>query len=160
MKNDKELQKKYFYSQILRQQASALMEEKQMIDTRINEFNITKEAMKRMGDMKKGDLMWSPLGSGAFMIASNADTGKVLLNAGAGVLIKTERSHAIEVLDGRLKELQDADMHITTELSKFINQLGSVEKEMQEMVELDEHRKGVENHEKPHKHGKVKGTGG
>ncbi len=159
MKNEKELQKKYFYSQILRQQASALMEEKQVIDARINEVNITKEAMKRMGEMKKGDLMWSPLGSGAFMIASNADTGKVLLNAGAGVLIKTERSHAIEVLDSRLKELQDADMHVTSELSKFINQLGSVEKEMQEMVELDEHKKGMEK-QQPKTHGKVKGTGG
>src|SRR3989338_7770528 len=160
MKNEKELQKKYMYSQILRQQATSLMEEKQMIDSRINEINITKGAITMIGELKKDNLMWSPLGSGAFIIAEVADTDKILVSAGAGTLIKTSRERAIAILDSRLKELEDADGHVSTELGKFISQIGTVDKEMKEMVELDEHRKGMEKQERSHRHEKTSGTVG
>lgn len=158
MKNEKELQQKYFHAQLLKQQASALMEEKQLIDARINEVGITTEAIKKIGDMKKSDVMWSPIGSGAFMVSSANDTENVLISVGAGVIIKTPRSHALGIVESRMKDLQHADLQVTGELNKFFQQISSIEHEMQEMVEVEQHKKEMK---KEHKHDeKTKGTGG
>ena len=158
MKNEKELQQRYLYGQILKQQAGALIEEKTAIESRINEIAMTKEAMKRIGDMAKNDLMWSPIGSGAFMISRADDTDNVLAAVGAGVLVKMPRSKAAEVMEDRLKDLHDADAKITTELSKYANEIGSIEEQMKEMMEAEQHRKEMKT---GHKHNdKIKGTGG
>ncbi|MDI6721321.1 MAG: prefoldin subunit alpha [Candidatus Aenigmarchaeota archaeon] len=157
-KDEKELQKKYVHLQILKQQASALMEEKQAIDSRVNEVNFTMNAIRKIGEASIGDRMWSPLGSGAFMISDVGDIEKVLVNAGAGVLVKTDREHAIEILEGRLKDLEDVDRQLMDELVKFGGQINSLEGEMQEMLEAEQHSKERKGR---HKHGeKVQGTGG
>ena len=98
MRNEKELQKKYLYGQILKQQATALVEEKQAIEARLGEVAMTKEAINRIGVLTKGDLMWSPMGSGAFMISNVADTRNVLVNVGAGVLVKTNHDNPLPIL--------------------------------------------------------------
>ena len=160
MRNEKELQKKYLYGQILKQQATALVEEKQAIEARLGEVAMTKEAINRIGLSTKGDLMWSPMGSGAFMISNVADTKNVLVNVGAGVLVKTNHDNALLILEGRMKELQEADANITAELNKFAQQLGALESEMQQMVHEEEHKKEMKDSHK-HNHGeKIKGTGG
>ncbi len=160
MKNEKELQQKYLYGQLLKQQATALIEEKQAIEARLGEVVMTKEAINRIGGTAKGDVIWSPLGSGAFMISNVADTKSVLVNVGAGVLVKTNHDNALSILEGRMNELQEADTQITAELNRFAQQLGALESEMQQMVHEEERKKGMKDSHK-HKHDdKVKGTGG
>ncbi|MBI2579954.1 MAG: prefoldin subunit alpha [Candidatus Aenigmarchaeota archaeon] len=160
MKNEKELQKKYVYGQLLKQQAGALIEEKGAIEARIAEISMTKEAIKRIGGMKKDDMMWSPIGSGAFMISRSEDTDNILVSVGAGVLVKMPRGRATEVLASRLEEIEDVNTKVTTELSKYAEQIGALESEMKDMIESEQHKKEMKT-PRQHKSGeKVQGTGG
>ena len=63
----KALQEKYIELQILKQQVSSLIEQKHAIDERENELNVTLAALRKLDTVKKGDEMWSSIGSGAFV---------------------------------------------------------------------------------------------
>lgn len=133
--DDRELQKKYLLLQVARQQLSALVEEKQTLNERAAELITTISALKKLTDVKKGEEIWSSLGSGAFARSDIKDTSNVLVAAGAGVVIKETRERGIEILSARLAELQKVDTELVNEITRLSGQAGQLEKELQHAVE-------------------------
>ena len=133
--NEQELQKKYFQFQMMKQQLTALVEEKNAIDEKISEISMSIESMKKLENIKKGDEMWSSLGSGAFVRSDVKDIDNVFVAAGAGVVIKQKRSAGIEILASRLEQLQKIDIELITEINKFSEQAQRLEQELQHAVE-------------------------
>ena len=130
----KELQRKYVQMQLLKQQLNALLEEKLLVDEKVSEIAVTVDALQNLGKVKKGDEIWSGLGSGSFMRSDVKDIDRVLISVGAGVLIKEERSRAIDILRSRLDELNKIDRDLIAEINKFSDNINKLEPEIQRLA--------------------------
>ncbi|MBI4174367.1 MAG: hypothetical protein HY517_01880, partial [Candidatus Aenigmarchaeota archaeon] len=64
VKREQEMQEKYIELQILKQQIGSYVEQKQALDEKENEISTTIEALKALPKIKRGEEMWSNLGSG------------------------------------------------------------------------------------------------
>ncbi len=133
--DDKELQRKYMQLQIIKQQLSALVEEKTAVTEKLTELSTTIEAMKKLPGVNKGEEMWSSIGSGAFVRSDIKDTDNVFVAVGAGVVMKEARGRGIEILAGRLEQLQKIDTQLAEEINKFAEAAAKLEQELQHAVE-------------------------
>ena len=134
---EKEIQRKYLQLQLTKQQLTALIQEKNAIDERVAEMTVTINALNGFGAVKPGNEMWSPLGSGAFVISGIKDTENVLVSVGAGVVVKETKERAIELLNSRLEEIMKFDKEIVTEINRFSGQMEKIEEEMQKLAEKE-----------------------
>ena len=132
---EKELQRKYLQMQLYKHQLNAYIEEKNKIDARVEEFKMTIGALEQLDKMKKGDEIWSPLGSNAFVMSDIKDTKNVLINVGAGVVIKSTKEHSIEILQSRLDELNEVNKSLTAEIVKYSEEVGKLEPEVQRLAQ-------------------------
>lgn len=133
--DDKELQKKYLYLQIFKQQLAALVEEKKAVDERLVEMSTTINALQKLADVPKGEEIWSTLGSGTFVKSDIKDKENVLVAVGAGVVVKESREKGVEILSSRLEQLQKIDSELTEEINRLAMQASQLEQQLQHEVE-------------------------
>lgn len=126
-----EFQAKYIQLQVLKQQLAAFIEEKNVIDEKYNEMNVTIDALHKMEDVTNGEEIWSSIGSGAFVRSDIKDIEKVLVAIGAGVVVRERRERAIEILQERLDQLTNLNHEIITEATKFSRAIHQLEKEVE-----------------------------
>jgi prefoldin alpha subunit len=137
---EEELQTKYIQLQVLKQQLSAFIEEKQTVDERVNELNMTVDALHKLDDVTKGGEIWSSIGSSAFVRSDIKDTEKVLIAIGAGVVVRETRERAIEILQERADALNKINNDIMTEIMKFSGAIEQLEPEVERLAQ--EHEAG------------------
>jgi len=129
-----ELQAKYVQYQLLKQQMQAYIEEKSLVDQRLQELNATIDALHKMDTIKKGDEIWSTIGSGAFVRSNIKDIEKVLVALGAGIVSRETRERAIEIIQSRLEEMNTVNAEILAELTNISKQLKKLEPELEQLV--------------------------
>ncbi|KHO48358.1 MAG: prefoldin alpha subunit [archaeon GW2011_AR5] len=132
-----ELQEKYLELQVLKQQISNYVEQKQAVDAKINELNASIEALKALPNVKKGEEMWSSLGSGTFVRSDIKDVEKVLVAIGAGVVTKETLPKAIEILESRVKEFSDINDEIIRQANTMVERINQLEPEVEEFAEQE-----------------------
>lgn len=130
-----ELQKKYLQLQMFRQQLQVMLEEKGMIDEKLSEMAMTMAALRELDNMKKGEEIWSSMGSGAFVRSDIKDLDKVLVSVGAGVVLKETRPKAIEILKSRMDELSQLNAELVTEINKLGEEVARLEPVVQKLAE-------------------------
>jgi prefoldin alpha subunit len=135
MNNDDEIQRKYMQYQILKQQLSALIEEKSAINGKTAELSMTISALQKLPDIKNKEEMWSTLGSGTFIRSDIKDTENVFVAVGAGVVIKEKAQNGITILSKRLNELMRFDREIVSQINQFSAQIQRLEKELEHDVQ-------------------------
>lgn len=133
-----ELQEKYMGLQFLRQQVSSLIEQKQVIDERENELNVTIEALKKLDTIKSGNEMWSSLGSGTFVRSDIKDIEKVLVAIGAGLVIRETVPKSIEILELRLHEFNNINNEVVQQINMLVGRVGKLETELQRLAGKEE----------------------
>ena len=132
-----ELQEKYLELQVLKQQISNYVEQKQAVDAKINELNASIEALKALPNVKKGEEMWSSLGSDTFVRSDIKDVEKVLVAIGAGVVTKETLPKAIEILESRVKEFSDINDEIIRQANTMVERINQLEPEVEEFAEQE-----------------------
>lgn len=138
------MQRKYVQLQLLKQELNTYVEQKNALDEKLNELAATVEALKRLESINKGDEIWSPFGSGAFVRSDIKDTERVLVAVGAGVVLREKRERAVEIIETRRKELEEADRQLMQEATKLAQQAAGIEKEL-ELLAHEEENKEQEN---------------
>ena len=134
-KKQEELQHKYIELQILKQQIAQYVEQKQAFDEKESEMNATIDALRNLDTIKQGDEMWSSLGSSTFVRSDIKDTKKVLVAVGAGVVAKETVSRAIEILEGRVKDLNSAGVQIVEQANMMLERINELEPQVQRLME-------------------------
>ncbi len=134
----KELQTKYVQLQMVKQQAAAFIEEKNLIDEKVGELAASIGALNGLKGVKKGDGAWSSLGAGVFVNSELQDTERVLIGVGAGVVLKKSRDEAVSILESRLSELTELDRKIVAEINSLSGQMESLESDVQKLAEKEE----------------------
>ncbi|MCX6815853.1 MAG: prefoldin subunit alpha [Candidatus Aenigmarchaeota archaeon] len=130
---EREMQAKYVQYQVLRQQLQAYAEERNVIEQRLQELNMTIDALHKLEDVKSTNEMWSTLGSGTFIMSDIKDTEKVLISLGAGVVSKEKKERAIEILQGRMEEINTFGAQVVGEMNKMASQLHALEKDLEKL---------------------------
>ena len=133
---EKEFQRKYLQLQLYKHQLNAYAEEKGKIDNRIAELRMTIDALENIGKINKGEEIWSPLGSSTFVMSDIKDTENVLVNIGAGVVIKSTRQRSIEILQSRLDEIEDVSRSLIAEMVKYSEEVEKLEPEVQRLAQM------------------------
>lgn len=141
-KLEEEVQKKYIHLQIIKQQLSAYVEEKTLLDKKIEGLTETIETLKKLGKIKSGEEIWSQIGSNSYVRSDIKDTQKVLVSVGAGIVVKEKRAAAIELLKKQLDEMKNVDENIISEIMKLNSESEKLETELQEMVNKMEKQQG------------------
>ena len=134
---ERELQRRYVQLQLLKQQLSTFLEEKSLVDEKVSELVVTIDALRNLGSVKKGEEIWSGLGSGSFVRSDIKDVDRVLISVGAGVVIKEEKNRAIDIMQSRLEELNDIDRDLLTEINRFSDQISKLEPEVQRLANME-----------------------
>lgn len=130
-----ELQEKYIELQMLKQQVSTFVEQKQAIDEREHELNVTLDALRKLGSIKTGEEMWSSIGSGAFVRSDIKDIDKVLVAIGAGVVIKEHVPKAVEIIESRLNDINTVSQEIVKQANAMVDKINKLEPEVQRLAE-------------------------
>ncbi len=131
----KELQDKYMELQTLKQQISALVEQRQAVEEKEAEIKTTIDSLKNLKTVKKGEEMWSSLGSSTFVGSNMGDAEKVLVAVGAGVVIKENVAKAVEILEGRAKDINAIGIDIVGQANKFMENVTKLEPEIQKLAQ-------------------------
>ena len=129
--DQRELQKKYMQYQIARQYVVALAEEKAALEARLAELSMTITAMQHLKDIKKGEEMWSTLGSDAFVMSDVKDASGAIVGVGAGVYIRKPLGEAVKTMNARHAELLEVDKQLLFEINTLNQQLTRLEPEIQ-----------------------------
>ena len=132
---EKELQRKYLQLQLYKHQLNTLVEQKNTIESRVEELKMTIHALEGLENVKKGEEIWSSLGSSAFVMSGIKDTDNVLINIGAGVVIKNTRKRSMEILQSRLNELEEVNTALMAEIIKYSEEVGKLEPEVQRLAQ-------------------------
>ena len=132
---EQELQKKYIELQMLKQHLNTIAQQKQMIDERLGELNITMGALKSMSGIKKGEEIWSSLGSGAFIKSDIKDTSSVLVAVGAGVVIQESIPKAAVILESRLKDMEAVSQDVMQQAQAYMDRINKLEPEVEKLAE-------------------------
>jgi prefoldin alpha subunit len=140
--DQRELQKKYMQYQIARQYVVALAEEKAALEARLAELSMTITAMQHLKDIKKGEEMWSTLGSDAFVMSDVKDASGAIVGVGAGVYVRKPLEEAVKTLNARHAELLEVDKQLLMEINVLNQQLARLEPEIQAaMAQMQEESK-------------------
>jgi prefoldin alpha subunit len=132
---EKEFKNKYLQLQLLRQQMEALLEEKIILDNKLNELNGTISAIEKLGKLAKGQETWSTFGSGTFVKTNIADVENVIVNIGKGIFVKKTTTEAVEFLKNRMEEVIKAGKQLDSELAKLEQTITALEPEVQKLAE-------------------------
>lgn len=133
-----ELQEKYMELQMLKQQIASFVEQKQAVDEKVGEIHSTIEALNSLPKAKKGDEIWSPLGNGTFVRSDIKDIEKVLVAIGAGVVVKETLPKAMEILEGRARELSEISDEIVRQANLMVDRINKLEPELEQLVRQSE----------------------
>lgn len=134
------IQRKYAQLQMLKQQMSALLEQKKAIDEKLEEITNTIEALEKLGEIEKGNEIWSPFGSGAFVNSDIKDTENVFFAVAAGLVIREKRGNVIKILEQQKKELELAERKLIQEAGKYSEHANSIEKELEMLVRKEQEK--------------------
>lgn len=132
---EQELQKKYIELQMLKQHINAIVQQKQAIDERQAELRVTIDALKNMNGIKKGEEIWSSLGSGAFVKSDIKDTSSVLVAVGAGVVVQENLPRAVEILESRLKDMDAISRDVIQQAEAYAERINKLEPEVEQLAE-------------------------
>jgi prefoldin alpha subunit len=122
------LQEKYVLFQLFQQNLETLRQQLEMIERRLLEVRTTSQAMKEIGKAKGNEDILIPFGSGCYGNGKITDKANVLVDLGAGVMIKKGLEEAQLFLKKKEEELEKASKEVQEEMNKVaskINELGS-----------------------------------
>jgi len=135
-----ELQEKYIQFQILRQHLAAMQEERVLIESKLNELQLTIESLKKLPEITKGEEIWTTLGSGTFIQSDIKNVSHVIVDVGAGIYLKKTAKEAENLMESRYKELAKVNQELLTEVEKINNELIKIESHIQKMTaKLEKH---------------------
>lgn len=112
---------------MLEQQSQELTENISVLSNQINQLqklNLNLGALKTPGQ----DLL-SPLGSGVYLKTSLRDEN-VLVNVGAGILIKKSPMEAKSMIENQIKSMHEAKLQLTGQLEIYNHVLGQAMEEI------------------------------
>ena len=123
-----EIQQKLYLYQVLKSEEEVLEKHVEDILKAILEVRTAEETMKEIRNSKE---MLSSLGGGVFSFTNLADGRHVLVDIGAGVLVKKKVEDAKIILDAKIRKFESAMRESNEKLAKIKKEISKIEPELE-----------------------------
>lgn len=134
--NEKQLQEKYLEFQLLERQMKQVQAHLEQIEQQIAEMVVLQHNLGEMKGVSVGRELFVPLGSGIFVNAELKNNKEVLVNVGAGVVVKKSCDSAAEILEHHVSELRSVQGERAYLLDELSHRAGRIEQELSTLVEM------------------------
>jgi len=132
--DEKEAEQKYIMLQMIDAQIKELEKEIEAVEQRAFEITSLKSSLKALSESKANSKSFAPLGYGIFTESELKNTTNVLVNVGAGVLVKKTVPEADEILGKQIAQIDSVASQLTQNLTNMATRAQQIEKEIQELV--------------------------
>ena len=123
MPNKEEDNQKYIAQQILGQQLQQIEQQIASVDMQIIELISLKDSLIELTKVKSKKI-YTPLGAGVFIESELKKVDDVLVNVGAGIVVKKDANSAAELISSQVEELKKIKDQIQKEFDELVSSLG------------------------------------
>jgi len=134
MTDKKKLQEKYVELQILSMQIKQIEEQLDMLDQKTLELTNLRDSLKNLKKFRADTKALTPMGLGIFVPATVDATKGVLVNVGAGVVIKKTMDEAQDTISKQLEQLGDITLELSNNLRVLAGQAQHTEEEIDKLA--------------------------
>ena len=128
------LQEKYVQLQLISMQIKQIEEQLEAVDQRTIEMIHLKESLKNFSTLKEGTKSLAPLGQGMFIESSLGDTKSVLINVGAGIIVKKSSGEAEKTITAQMEQIQELTIEMGGNLRELAVKAHELETEIDELA--------------------------
>ncbi|MBS3172656.1 prefoldin subunit alpha [Candidatus Woesearchaeota archaeon] len=122
MPNKEEDNQKYIAQQILGQQLQQIEQQIASVDMQIIELISLKDSLIELTKVKSKKI-YTPLGAGVFIESELKKVDDVLVNVGAGIVVKKDANSAAELISSQVEELKKIKDQIQKEFDELVSSL-------------------------------------
>lgn len=138
MTNKKLLQEKYVELQLISMQIKQLEEQLNAIDQKTIELVNLQSALHNLHHAKNNTKSFVPLSPGVFVKGSIENTSEVLLNVGAGVMVRKDTHEAEGSIGKQIGQLEDITLELSQNLKEMAARAGKIEAEIDNLAAKEE----------------------
>jgi len=115
--------------------AEALRQQLSVLTRSLSEYSVTVETLKSLQNEPNEKEGLVSVGAGCYVHAKLKTNDRVLLGLGAGVMVEKTLSEATQLLESKIKELQDAVQKTREELEKADLEAEKLRPEVERLLE-------------------------
>jgi len=127
--DQKELERRILEIRILEQQAKQLEEQVILIDQNIAQIARIQDDLDEIKDIKDKKIL-APLSREVYLETKAESAKTVLVNVGAGVVVRKTTDEAKKYMDKQKKMFLEARGKLAEEISKIVGRMGEIEQEI------------------------------
>lgn len=132
MAKEEDMQQRVILYQLLHKHLEELKQQASMLEARLMEFEVTKQAL---GDFKgiKDSEMLVPLGSGCYAHGRATNSKEILVNIGANLMLSKPVGETSGLLEERIGEIQGMAKELQDQMTNVINQITAIAGDLEQM---------------------------
>lgn len=136
MEEDKEKKAKEIYAeyQAIDQNIKQLQKQLEALTSQLMEMNSTRLSLEDLDKVKQGREIFVPINSGIFAKAIIRDTSELLVNVGAGVVVKKDITSTKKLIQNQIDEMKKVHQKMIAELEKMAANAAELEMQLQSMI--------------------------
>ena len=131
---EKELEAKYAELQMIGQQMKQLQKQIVMLNTQILELAQLQLNLTELKDIKPGTSIKITIGNGIYTNAELKNSQELLVNIGAGVVVKKDVDSAKKLIEEQEKEIKQVHEQMMAELKNLYQHANSMDEEMAKLA--------------------------
>jgi prefoldin alpha subunit len=104
-----------------------------VLEQHIHELLIVEDCLNNVKDLKKGNKILVPLGSGIFVNGNLEDNNEVLLNVGGGVVVKKNFEDAKSLVSKQIEEIRGVFVNLEGEANAILERQAFLRDEINQL---------------------------
>lgn len=133
-----ELQEKILLYQLLHRSLDELQQQALILQQRVLELEATRVAVTESSKLPKNNQLLIPLGSGCYVSGRATQTSSLLVNVGAGVVLKKSPKDVLALLEERAKEIQNLLEKVQLEMLAATAKINEIAPEIEALAKESE----------------------
>lgn len=130
----KDVQQRYAELQMLERQIKQVQGQIEQVEGQIGEIEYVQQSLRDLKDVGVGSELFVPLSSGIFVKAELKDNAFVLVNVGAGAVVKKSIEEASEILEHQAIELRTLEEERAMKGEELSGQFEKTQKQLVTLV--------------------------
>lgn len=131
---EKELERKYTELQNIGQQMKQMQRQIMLLNNQLMELTSLHQSLNDFKDIKEGTNIMITLGNGIYANAELKDSKDLLVNIGAGVVVKKDVASTGLLVHQQAEEIKQVHEQMMAELKGLYEQANSMEEEMNKLA--------------------------
>ena len=130
----KEVEEKYMILQLIAGQLQEMQKQLESLEAKSGEIVGLKNSLSKLSGTKVNSKSYASLGLGTFVESEIKNTENVLVNVGAGVLVKKTTTEADELASMQLAQMDDVAQRLTQNIAAMTARAQELESEIQGLL--------------------------